>query len=497
MLPAIMLIVNHPVSVFPPEILDEIIDNLDDKSTLLSLGLVCRRALVKSRRCLFSSLEFTNHKTFDRFLRRAGAPWTSFTLAVKEIHLQDVFHHRFRYRKKWDPTQVASNLCNVKSLSISAHEMSKIGWKVVPPPVLEVIFQLNLQDLQLDGVGYWLRGETKMFFSRLPPSIKTFAFQKLKFKSLEKPDLSHDLSIFPRSFQFRMLDNISLALLGDGLDPSINPGVKIMVQMFYIRPYDEHVPLTQRFLHHMGHCVEQLFIFFEDYSPATTGLQMHGMHIFMLNIWHLSEQLSADGSPLYLDPAQLTQCINVRIIYFIFPLNAIQQPRIVFKLAMWKMLLALPSPNTLEEYWLRITPYQDLKEDLSCLGFFESPNLLHKLRCMFPNLKIIKIIMGTWLGPSDRSHSYLKLLWQMKDLTAFEEIGLVKVVVIDLSKHVACHSSIEGCGYLYSWIYTSCSICMYNCQTMFKHNLRRMRFTVECREDCSSYKYTLTTGSCP
>ena len=117
---------------------------------------------------------------------------------------------------------------------------------------------------------------------------------------------------------------------------------------------------------------------------------------------------------------------------------------------MWKMLLALPSPNTLEEYWLRITPYQDLKEDLSCLGFFESPNLLHKLRCMFPNLKIIKIIMGTWLGPSDRSHSYLKLLWQMKDLTAFEEIGLVKVVVIDLSKHVACHSSIEGCGYLYS-----------------------------------------------
>ena len=39
---------------------------------------------------------------------------------------------------------------------------------------------------------------------------------------------------------------------------------------------------------------------------------------------------------------------------------------IVFKLAMWKMLLALPSPNTLEEYWLRITPYQDLMGDLLC-----------------------------------------------------------------------------------------------------------------------------------
>ena len=197
----------------------------------------------------------------------------------------------FRYRKKWDPTQVASNLCNVKSLSISAHEMSKNGWKVVPPPVLEVIFQLNLQDLQLDGVGYWLRGETKMFFSRLPPSIKTFAFRKLLFKSLEKPDFSHHLSIFPRSFQFRMLDNISLALLGDVLDPSINPGVNIIVQTFYIRPYDEHVPLTWRFLHHMGHCVEQLSIFFDEYALSTTRLQLHGMHIFTLNISHLSEQL--------------------------------------------------------------------------------------------------------------------------------------------------------------------------------------------------------------
>lgn len=227
-----MLTSSHTVSVFPPEILDEIIDHLDNKSTLLSFGLVCRRALVKSRRCLFSSLQFTNHKTFDKFLRRAGAPWTSFTLAVKEIHLQDVFHHNLRYRKKWDPTQVASNLCNVKSLSISAHKLSKIGWKAVPQPVLEVIFQLNLHDLQLDAVGYWLKGETEMFFSQLPPSIKSFAFRKLRFR--ERPDLSHHLSIFPRSFQFRMLDNFSLVLLGDVLDPSINPGVNATVQAFHI-----------------------------------------------------------------------------------------------------------------------------------------------------------------------------------------------------------------------------------------------------------------------
>jgi hypothetical protein len=114
------------------------------------------------------------------------------------------------------------------------------------------------------------------------------------------------------------------------------------------------------------------------------------------------------------------------------------------------MLLTLPSPNGLEEFWLRFTSYQDLIEDqLSCLGFFESPNLLHKLRCMFPNLKIIKIIMATChSATSDRSQLYFKLLRQVKDLIAFEEIGLVKLMVIDVHKYVACHSIVEGCSYL-------------------------------------------------
>ena len=50
---------------------------------------------------------------------------------------------------------------------------------------------------------------------------------------------------------------------------------------------------------------------------------VHGIHIFMLNIWHLSEQLSTDGSPLHLDLAQLTQCINVHIVYFTFLLDVL------------------------------------------------------------------------------------------------------------------------------------------------------------------------------
>lgn len=68
---------------------------------------------------------------------------------------------------------------------------------------------------------------------------------------------------------------------------------------------------------------------------------------------------------------------------------------------------------------------------------------------MFPNLKIIKIIIATChSATSDRSQSYFKLLRQVKDLIAFENIGLVKLMVMDVYKHVACYSIVEGCEYL-------------------------------------------------
>ena len=169
----------YPI-LFPPEILDETIDQIDDKSMLLSSSLtVCRRALVKCRRRLFSALEFTDHESFDYFLHLAGIPWTSFTLAVTEIHLQDVFHHNFLYRSKWKPIMVASNLRNVRSLSISTHKLWKPGWRIVPRFVLDVIFQSNLHDLQIDAVGTWRTEDIVRLFSRLP-SVKTFAFRKLR-----------------------------------------------------------------------------------------------------------------------------------------------------------------------------------------------------------------------------------------------------------------------------------------------------------------------------
>ena len=88
----------------------------DETSTLLSFGLVYKRALFKSRSRLFSTLEFSKDKSFDGFLHLADARWTSFTLVVKEIHLQDMFCCPYVYSNKRNPKRIASNLRHVKSL---------------------------------------------------------------------------------------------------------------------------------------------------------------------------------------------------------------------------------------------------------------------------------------------------------------------------------------------------------------------------------------------
>jgi len=99
----------------------------------------------------------------------SDAPWTSFTLAVKEIHLTDLFHPRdHEYRDQMDSTRIASNLCNIKSLSIFVHRLWMSGWKAIPRSVLDVIFQLKIHDLQLDSLGMSTAKDMVMLFRRLP-----------------------------------------------------------------------------------------------------------------------------------------------------------------------------------------------------------------------------------------------------------------------------------------------------------------------------------------
>ena len=239
-------------------------------TALLSFGLVCGRALIKTRHILFSNLEFTKNEDFEQFLKLVDAPWTSFTLAIKEIHLADLFHpHDHDYRDQIDSTRIASNLCNVKSLSIFAHRLWISGWKVIPRSVLDVIFQLKIHDLHLDTLGMSMAKDMVMLFRRLPASIKTLAFQRLRYDDVKDSDLSHHLSIFRRPLHFRMLNNHSLAFLKDVLDPSVNPDLDVTVHTFHIRDpglptCGAFNPLTWQFLQHVGHNIEQLLITFQE-----------------------------------------------------------------------------------------------------------------------------------------------------------------------------------------------------------------------------------------
>ncbi|KAF8326761.1 hypothetical protein F5887DRAFT_1084273 [Amanita rubescens] len=327
--------------LFPPEIVDEIISQLDETSILLSCGLVSRRVLGISRRCLFSSLEFSDHKSFDQFLHLAGAPWTSFTLGIEEIHLQDVFHRDITYHSQINPAQVASNLPNVRSLSITSHSPWHPGWKIVPRPVLDVIFQLNIHDLQLDGVGRWNADDIVRLFSRLPPSVKTVSFRRLRFREI--PNLLPHSALFHRPFRLRVLDSNSLALFKDVWNPLTNPELDIAVQDFHIRspnptPAERYNLLTRSFLHHIGQSVERLLISFEG-----------------------SGDFPNSGDLLrYLEPTQLKHCTNVRMLYIGFTdlLYTTTEMIPLLTSAMWKMLAGLPSPNTLQECWFKFTAYE-------------------------------------------------------------------------------------------------------------------------------------------
>lgn len=140
------------------------------------------------------------------------------------------------------------------------------------------------------------------------------------------------------------------------------------------------------------------------------------------------------------------QCINLRMLFILFPKLAWggYEPTPLLISAMWKMLSALPSPNLLEEFQFKFPLFDSSKDDeLSELGFSDSPNCLDKFRSMFPNLKTIKIILGIY--KSEKTELCFEALRQVKGLRELEEVGIVKLVTFHFRKHVACHSILETC----------------------------------------------------
>ena len=430
----------HRLWPFPLEIFEEIIDQIHETSELLRISLVCRRALVKCRRRLFSSIEIgktgTNYKRLDRFLYLASAKWTSFTPVVKKIHLRDLAEHRDRndysYKGIKNPKLVASNLCNVKTLSISSSKRPHEFMKVVPPPILKIIFSLNIHDLQLDYVEMSQTHDVVAFFSQVPPSVKTFTFLGLNFWWESVPNLSRHLSILPSCFRFRRLDSTSLALFQHALDPLTNPGLNVTVQSFCIR---SHVPdffyqLTRRFLHHAGPSIEQLWVRFYTKHSGFPGQSV----CFCIEC--MSSLESADESITCLGADQLMHCINLQMVYFTFcqvASRTLQMRSLVP--AIWTMLSALPSPNSLQEFWIRFRPHKglELEHQLYLLGLFgKSPNRLDKHWRMFPNLKVIKLIFTA----DNLHHSDLLLeqFYRVDGFGAWAETGVVKLMIINRQK---------------------------------------------------------------
>lgn len=159
----------------------------------------------------------------------------------------------------------------------------------------------------------------------------------------------------------------------------------------------------------------------------------------------LTRIISTDESIKYLEATQLSKCISVRMVHVGFNNFTRATPETPLLIsAMWKMLSALPSPNTLQEFWFRFTPYEDLLEgQLSSLGFLESPSLLQNLQSMFPNLKMIKIILGIY--EREETEVFFTALRRLNDLRALEENGLLKLIAVNMKEHVACHSLLDGC----------------------------------------------------
>lgn len=154
----------------------------------------------------------------------------------------------------------------------------------------------------------------------------------------------------------------------------------------------------------------------------------------------------------YLEPTQVSRCTNVRMLYIEFPTlvhaRSRQDPIPLLLSAMWKMLSALPLPNDLEELWFKFTPYETSPDKFfSKLGFFESPNCLYRFRSMFPNLKLIKIILA--IHHPENASIFLEAARRVNGLRELEAGGIVELITFDIEKHVACYSNLDGCDLYY------------------------------------------------
>ncbi len=271
----------YPVIDIPTEMLDYIIDFLhDDKKTLMTLSLVSRHTLVKSRFLLFSHLVFVDEdRKLDTFLTLLDVKWTTFTHTVESLHIKDQFN-RFSTKKRGpfvtkNIRRIAANLSHIKTLRLTS-----VSWPYIPQYTGDIFFQLNLTGFHLESVEFRMDDITDFvnFFVKLQPSVRSISIYDLQFDDAELPDLSVYPTIFRRPIHMEKLDTSSLILFKDVWDPLHTNDLDITVDSFYMRFANissrdraTYVPFFSRFLKHVGPSLSHLFI------KLTEGYWGYGM----------------------------------------------------------------------------------------------------------------------------------------------------------------------------------------------------------------------------
>ena len=270
-----------PFSGMPQELLDYIIDFLrDDRQTLLTLSLVSKQTMVRSRRPLFSNLEFINEdRKLNTFFALLDVSWTTCTHAVKSLCVKDQFN-RWSAEKRGpfttqDVSRITANLSNVKTLRLTS-----ISWPYIPQYIVNIFFQLHLTGFHLESVEFRMDDTTDFFnfFAGLQPSVRSISLFDLQFDDSELPDLSTNPTIFRRPIHLEKLDTSSLILFKDVWDPLHTNDLDITVDSFYMRFANissrdraTYVPFFSRFLKHVGPSLCHLFI------KLTEGYWGYGM----------------------------------------------------------------------------------------------------------------------------------------------------------------------------------------------------------------------------
>ncbi|KAM6492247.1 hypothetical protein JOM56_011971 [Amanita muscaria] len=401
--------------IVPLEIIEQIIDALyNDRATLLSLSLVCHQTLPRSRRHLFSTLDLgDNDAHFEKFLNIVDVPWTSFTRAVKRIRLRGLFNSsHYKRHTECDISRIAENLHSVGSVWLMPSYAWTIGWECIPSYVLELIFRLDIRDLQFYSITFDRPQHVVDLFNRLQqtPAVENLVIYN--FKSGKIPDLK-DLSMFRRPFRFSLLDSCSLQMWQHIWEPFILTNIR--VESFHVRSLSSSE----------AHQVVSLSEFLRSVGPSIRRLRFDISDLFNVleEKWH------------YLDLIDLSQCINVHALFVgIILLDDSSRTSSKMFRTMWQLLSLLPSPDHLQEVSIAFRPTHyalPIGTETKDLAAFQWLSLVDRLQRMFQSLKKINFMVGATQSEK-KARVYLNAIRDGGRLGVLEEQGIVKLEIFPM-----------------------------------------------------------------